>query len=178
MFSGAPNTQVGKAAIVTIMQVNPLKAMVSISQTFYQDVKKGMKTRISTDIIPGIDFEGEVTQISPTINPMTRTFQAEVVVKNPNEALRPGMYADIEIALLEDDVVMLPAISILKQSGTNNRHIFVFEDGKARQIEVGIGKRIDDLVEVICTESLEGKRLIVEGQARLTNGSEVKLATD
>ncbi len=178
MFSGAPNTQIGKAAIVTIMQVNPLKAMVSISQSFYKDVKEGMKAKISTDILPGEEFEGEITQVSPTIDPMTRTFQVEVVVKNPTESLRPGMYADIQIALVEDNAVMLPAISILKQSGTNNRHIFVFENGIARQIEVTIGKRIDDKVEVISSENLEGKKLIVEGQARLINGSEVIVAAE
>ncbi len=178
MFSGAPNTQIGKAAIVTLMQVNPLKAVVSISQSFYQDVKKGMLARITSDIIPGKVFSGKVIQVYPTINPMTRTFQTEVVINNPEELLRPGMYANIEIALVEENVMMLPAIAILKQSGTNNRYVFIYENGKARQVQVEIGKRIDDRVAVITQEDLEDKALIVEGQARLIDGSAVKIASN
>ena len=177
MFSGAPNTQAGKAAVVSIMQVNPMKALVSISQTFYKDVKIGMKAQISSDILPDEVFSGKVTRVYPTINTMTRTFQTEVVIENTGEILRPGMYAKIEIALVEENVIMLPAISVLKQSGTNNRHIFVYENGKARLIQVEMGKRIDDHVEVTANENLEGKALIIEGQSRLVNGSDVRMAS-
>ena len=177
MFSGAPNTQIGKSAIVTIMQVDPLKAMVSISQKFYKDVKEGMKASITTDILPDEVFEGKITTVYPTINPMTRSFQVEIVIKNPDEVLRPGMYSNIEIDLVEENVIMLPAISILKQAGTNNRHIFVYENGKSRLVDVEPGKRIDDLLEVISSENLEGKQLIIVGQARLIDGSDVKIAS-
>jgi len=177
MFAGAPNTQAGKAAIVTIMQVNPMKAMVSVSQKFYTEVKEGMTAKITSDILPGQEFEGRITIVYPTINPMTRTFQIEVVVKNPDENLRPGMFANIEIEMVEENVVVVPAIAVLKQSGTNNRHIFIYENGKARMVRVTLGKRSDDLIEVITDENLEGKKLIVEGQSRLIDGSQVNVAS-
>ncbi len=177
IFAGAPNTQIGKAAIVTIIQVNPLKAMVSISQSFYADVKSGMRVNISTDLLLDQVFEGTIKTVYPTINPMTRTFDAEVIVKNPGEILRPGMFAKVEIELMEENVLMVPAISVLKQSGTNQRYILLHESGTARRVEVRMGKRIDDQVEVISEEPIEGKQLIVEGQARLVDGSSVQVVT-
>lgn len=174
MFSGAPNTQVGKAAVLTLMQINPLKVLVSISQTHYTSIKKGMKAMITCDAVPGQLFEGKVANVYPTINPMTRTFQTEILVPNPREILRPGMSATIQIEIREDEALMLPAISILKQSGTNNRYVFVHENGTARQINVKPGKRLDDQIEAITDELTEGMELIIEGQARLIDGSAVQ----
>lgn len=178
MFSGAPNTQAGKAAIISLMQINPIKAMVSISQSYYPDVKKGMTAIITTDILPGTSFEGMVTKVYPVIDPMTRTFKTEIVVPNQKERLRPGMFANINIHLEETEGIMLPAICILKQSGTNNRFVFVYSNGKAKKINVQIGKRIDDQIEVLSDVLIEGMDIIIEGQTRLFDGSKVTVVSN
>ncbi len=175
LFSGAPNTQAGKAAVISLMQINPVKAIVSISQTHYEDVKEGMKALITTDVVPGEIFEGKITSIYPTIDPMTRTFKTEIIISNPEEKLRPGMSAAIELQIVESEILAVPAISVLKQSGTNNWYIFVNDNGTARQIEVEAGKRFDDQIEIISDEVREGMELIVEGQARLLQGSKIEV---
>lgn len=175
LFSGAPNTQAGKAAVLSLMQINPLKAMVSISQSHYEDVKAGMKANVTTDVIKDEIFEGKITNVYPTIDPMTRTFKTEIIIENPQEKLRPGMSATIQLMLSESDAIVVPAISVLKQSGTNTRYVFVYEKGLARRIEVLPGKRFDDMVEIISPEIREGMELIVEGQARLIDGSEIEI---
>ena len=144
MYSGAPNTQAGKAAVLSLMQINPLKAIVNISQTYYPDIKKGMQATISTDIYPGKVFYGKVLKIHPTINSNTRTFQVEISVKNNSEILRPGMFTNIQMELKDEEVLVVPAIAVLKQEGTNKRYIFINENGLAKQMEVKLGKRIDD----------------------------------
>lgn len=175
MFSGAPNTQAGKAAIISLMQINPLKAVVNISQTYYDNVKVGMQAKITTDILPGKVFDGKVTKVFPTIDPMTRTFMTEIVVSNKDEKLRPGMFTNIEMYLEEDEALMLPAISILKQDGINNKFVFVYENGRARKINLTLNKRVDDQVEVISNELTEGMDLIIEGQSKLIDGSSIEL---
>lgn len=175
MFSGAPNTQAGKAAIISLMQINPLKAMVSISQAHYPEVKQGMKVQITTDVIPGKEFEGKITMVHPTINPMTRTFQVEVVIPNSDEILRPGMFANIKIAVQEDEAMMLPSYAVLKQPGTNTRYVFVNNNGKAKQINVVMGKRVNDQVEVVSDQLKVGMDLIIDGQASLLDGSDIKI---
>ncbi|MFO7934419.1 MAG: efflux RND transporter periplasmic adaptor subunit [Bacteroidales bacterium] len=42
MYSGQPNTQAGKAAVVTLMRINPLKALISVPGRYFPDVRKGM----------------------------------------------------------------------------------------------------------------------------------------
>lgn len=177
-YSGAPNTAEGKAAVITIMQINPLKAIVNISQTYFPNLKEGMKARISTDIYPEKVFSGTVFRIYPTIDPSTRTFKAEFIIPNPDEILRPGMYANIELALHDAETLVIPAIAVLKQEGTNNRYVFVNENGIARQINVTIDKRRDDKIEVSTNGLKEGSELIVEGQANLMNGSKINVIKD
>ncbi|MGC9356213.1 MAG: efflux RND transporter periplasmic adaptor subunit, partial [Mariniphaga sp.] len=53
MYSGAPNTQAGKAAVVTLMQINPVKAVVYISEQYMPLLKKGMDAKIVADVYEG-----------------------------------------------------------------------------------------------------------------------------
>ena len=175
MFSGAPNTQAGKAAVVSLMQINPLKVFVSISQNHYADVKEGMIAHIITEVLPGEVFEGKISKVHPTINPMTRTFQVEIIIPNKKEKLRPGMFANIKMDIEEDEAMMVPSYAVLKQAGTNTRYILIYENGKARKMIVSLGERNNAVVEVLNDEIREGMQLIVDGQASLLDGSDVSI---
>ena len=175
LYSGVPNTQAGKAAILTLMQINPLKAVISISQSHYPDVKEGMKAEISTDIFQGKTFRGTVYKVYPTIDASTRTFKTEIIVDNPSEILRPGMFADIHVKLSDAEALVVPSIAVLKQEGTNIRYVFLSEEGTAKRIDVTMGKRFDDLIEISGDGLVEGADLIVEGQGNLLDGSRIRI---
>ncbi|HZK07868.1 MAG TPA: efflux RND transporter periplasmic adaptor subunit [Bacteroidales bacterium] len=175
LYSGAPNTPAGKSAIVSLMQIKPLKAFVNVSQSFFPQIRTDQQVVITTDIYPEKEFKGKVYRIHPTIDAATRTFRVEILVENDAQILRPGMFANIEIKLQKVEALMVPAISILKQEGTNNRFIFLAENGTARQIRVEIGKRIDDMIELQANGVQPGAQLIVQGQANLLNGSKIKV---
>ena len=175
MYSGAPNTPAGKAAVVSLMQINPLKAVVNVSQAYFPQIKEGMEAEITTDIYPDNIFDGNIYKVYPTIDKSTRTFQIEVLVKNNKELLRPGMFAKIEIELQEDEALLVPAISVLKQEGTNNRYIFLNKNGSAKKVAVQIGKRYDEKIEIIASGVQEGDQLVVEGQANLMDGTKMNV---
>lgn len=175
LYAGAPNTAAGKSAIISLMQIDPLKAEVSISQSQYPFVKEGQMAKIHTDILPDSVFSGKITKVFPTIDPMTRTFKTEILIDNPRETLRPGMFASITIEIQEEEALLVPAIAVLKQSGTNNRFVFIHDQGVARKVEVQVGKRFDDLLEVRSAQLHEGVDLIVDGQARLLDGFKIRV---
>ena len=175
LYLSTPNTSAGKAAIVSLMQINPLKALVSISQSYYPLVKKGMNAIIQTDIYPEKTFHGEIYKVYPTIDASTRTFKTEIIIDNDSEILRPGMFADIEIELKNINAIVVPSIAVLKQEGTNNRYVFINENGIAKQIQVEIGKRFDEMVELITKDLKVGDELIIEGQANLLDGSKINI---
>ncbi len=174
LYSGAPGMS-GKAAVVTIMQINPVKITVSISEQYFPLIKNGMKARIVADVYPGKEFEGSIFRVHPTIDAMSRSFSAEIRISNNSELLRPGMFARVFIDMGEVDAFVVPASSVLMQEGTNDRFIFVVENGIASRRLVKLGQRFDDRFQISGGELKPGESLVTDGQARLSNGQKVEI---
>jgi membrane fusion protein (multidrug efflux system) len=174
-YSGAPTTLTGKAAIVSLVQINPLKSEVNISEKYFPMISLGMDAAVTCDIYPGKTFPGKVMMVHPTIDPATRSFTTEIKISNDRELLRPGMFSRVTMDLGEEMALVLPSVSVMKLQGSNERYVFVEENGLARRIIVQIGKRFDDKIEVVSDELSVGSHLIVKGQARLIDGDRVKV---
>lgn len=175
MYSGAPTTQSGRSAIVTLMQVNPLKVNVNISEQYYPLIKTGMKAEITADVYKDEVFTGTVYRISPTINSGSRSFITELELPNNNNKLKPGMFVRVAMDLGEVETFVVPANTVLIQEGTNIRFLFLMKNNIAERVEVELGKRFDDQVEILSEKIKEGDLLITEGQARLINGDKTEL---
>ena len=177
-YSGIPTTPSGKAAIVSLVQINPMKAEVNISEKYFPMIRTGMDATVTCDIYPGRSFPGKVMMIHPTIDPATRSFTMEIKINNNRELLRPGMFSRVIMKLGEDKALVVPSVAVLKLQGSNERYVFLEENGIAKRITVEIGKRFDDKIEVISDELTVGSRLIVTGQARLIDGDRVKVVIE
>jgi membrane fusion protein, multidrug efflux system len=175
IYSGAPTTQTGRSAVVAVMQVNPLKVNVNISEQYYPLIKNGMKAEVNADVYKNEKFTGTVFRISPTINSATRSFNVEMELPNRNELLKPGMFVRVSMDLGEVETFVVPANTVLVQEGTNIRYVFIEKNNVAERIEVILGKRFDDQLEIISTTIKEGDMLVTEGQARLINGDKVEI---
>lgn len=178
MYSGTPNTTAGKAAIISIVQINLLKALVSIPETYFPLINPGMKAGISCDIYPDQKYTGELLRKYPTIDPLSHSFTVEFKIFNPGEKLRPGMFCRVNLELGEVKALVVPALAVLKMQGSNERFVFIEEQGKAKRITVSTGSRYDDLIEITSDELHEGDQLIVVGQARLIDGSPVEIVPE
>jgi RND family efflux transporter MFP subunit len=174
MYSGTPTTSTGRSAIVTLMQINPLKVEVAISEQYYPLIKSGMKAEIKADVYDNETFTGTVYRISPTISSATRSFDVELEVPNRKDMLKPGMFVRVSMDLGEIESFVVPASTVLVLEGTNTRFVFVERDNTAVRIEVSIGKRFDDQLEIISNNLIGGDRLVTEGQARLINGDKIE----
>jgi membrane fusion protein, multidrug efflux system len=175
MYSGSPTTQNGRSAVVTVMQVNPLKIIVSISEQYYPLIKKGMKAEVTADVYKSEKFTGTVYRIAPTINSGTRAFNVELELPNRNDLLKPGMFVRVSMDLGEVETFVVPANTVLVQEGTNTRFVFVDRANVAERIEVNIGKRFDDQLEIISESLKEGDNLIIQGQSKLINGDKIEI---
>lgn len=166
IYSGAPVAAVGKPAIVSIIQINQLKALVGISSNYYPLVTSGMKAEVKSEIYPDLTFNGEVYRIYPTIDNATKTFTVEIKIQNGDLKLRPGMFSKIGLNLGQGSAILVPNIAILKQTGTSDMYVFLHRNGIAVKTPVKTGRMIDDRIEI--TDGVaEGDELIVVGQNKL-----------
>jgi len=102
----------------------------------------------------------------------------EVKVPNNSQKLRPGMFARVSLKLGEKEAMIVPAIAVLQQTGTNQRYIMINESGTARKVVVTISNRQDDQLEISSSEIEGGEQIIIAGQSNLENGAPVKVVAD
>lgn len=178
LFSPSPNTPAGKAALVSMIQINPVKLMVNLSEKDLPMIKTGMMASVTTDVYPGETFNGTIFRIHPTISAATRTFTVEVKVPNRSGKLAPGMFARVSLILGKKKALVVPAISVLQQTGTNERYVMLNENGTAKRVIVNIISRQDDQLEIASPEIKGGEQLIIAGQSHLENGAPVNVVVD
>lgn len=160
--------------ILTIESMNPVKVTLNVSERFYSQVKIGMPVEVQADALGDEVFEGKISLIYPTIDPVSHTFTVEVSVPNNNQKLRPGMFSRVKMNFGTNDRPLLSDLAVLKQVGSNDRYVFVEENGKAKYTIVQLGARIDDKYEIISGLNA-GDKVIIHGNTNLTDGSEVEV---
>jgi len=75
----------------------------------------------------------------------------------------------------EVETFVVQAATVLLQEGTNVRYVLVEDQGVAKRVEVTLGKRFDDQLEIISDNLRESEKLITEGQARLLTGDKINI---
>jgi len=168
LYSGQP--------ILVLTQIYTLKALISIPENYYPVVKKGMKVDIASEIYPGETFPATIEIVYPTVDPASHTFQAKLRIPNSALKLRPGMYVKTKMSMGMARAMVVPYQAVLKLTGSNDRYVFLDDNGVAKRVFVKLGQRFDENIEVISDELQEGDRLVVVGQGKLVDGSKLNVA--
>ena len=164
----------GQMPVLTVMQINPVKILINVSESYYAKVKVGMGVDISFDVFPGEKFNGKVSLIYPTIDERTRTFSVEIKLPNNNSKVRPGMFGRVSINFGSENRIVVPDLSVIKQAGSGARYIYVYKDGKVTYKQIELGQRIGNEFEIISGLST-GDQVVVAGQSKLVDGAAVEV---
>ena len=167
----------GATPILTVMQINPVKIKINVSETFFSQIKTGMKVEVQLDVYPGENFPGKVSLIYPTIDASTRTFGVEISINNANMRVRPGMYAKATLNFGTQKSVVIPDVAVQKQTGSNDKFVFIIENNVARYRKVELGRRLNDNYEILSGINA-GDLVVIAGQTRLIDGTAVEIITN
>jgi RND family efflux transporter MFP subunit len=159
-----------EALLVTIADLRKLKASIQVAENEINDIAIGTEAYAEWQ---GNKIEGKVTQVDMAMNPMTQSFNADVVFDNSNNIIKAGVTADITITgSTSDETISIERKNLIKKG--DDYYAFVLNSDKAVMKKVKIGKSSGIYTEVI--EGLnEGDLLIVEGQMFLENNAIVKI---
>jgi len=136
-------------------------------------VDVGQQVRIMNYTIPDDTLAGYISQISPAIDPQSRSFKAIVEINNKELLLRPGMFAKGEIIVAsKDDIIVIPKNIILSKQRGNT--VFVVDKGLAQERIIIFGLENPEYVEVISGLELKEK-IVTKGFETLRNSSKVKV---
>jgi len=172
-----PGTKISPmAAIATIGNIKKLKCVINLPESDFIKIKPGQKVFISVDAYPDNKIDGSIVSVSPQIDLMSRTGQAEIMIDNAAGKLKPGMFATVEIRLVvHSGVIVIPRSSVLEDGEL--RKVFIVEDGMAKEKNVNVGIFNDDNSEIL-SGLKPGDELIIEGHHSVKDGDKVRIVTE
>ena len=162
--------------LYTVEQIVPVKMLIGVSETDYCRVKKGNAATISVDAFPGVSFKGTISNVYPTVDANTHTFNVEVKVGNADRKLRPGMYSRVTVSFGKYPRVIVPDTAVAKQTGSGDRYVYVYDDasGTVRYQKVVPGQRLGSRY-VILEGVKKGEKVVTEGLLRIKDGVKVNV---
>ena len=176
-FFDEGNTVAANTPILSIVEINPVIAVIQVTEKDYPLIKLGQQAMVKTDAFPGRNFPGIVSRIAPIFRETSRQARMELEVANPDYLLKPGMFARCTLELQrEEDAVSVPQIAIARRN--NETGIFkVADDGTSVSwVPVKLGFKSGEYIQLL-EPRLSGK-VVTLGQQFIKDGSKVRIASE
>lgn len=183
--------------IVSLQAVDPMRVNVSLPQQALSRISLGQAVRVTTDAVPDVVFDGEVTAIDTEIDPATRTVRVQAELANSDTddergpALLPGMFARVDVVLPDMKPVLTVPLTAVSFA-TYGDSVFIIEESDGANVERGgaaegqlavrqqfvqLGERRGDFVDV--TKGLAaGETVAADGVFKLRNGAAISLSEE
>ena len=175
--SGTSPAATGSApgSLFTIAQTDTLSVYVTVPEGYAAAVAVGQPAVVTLPALPGDTLRGRVARTAGSLDAAARTLLTEVRVANPEDALLPGMYAQVDLALGPGTPPLrVPATALVIRDGPP-QVVTVGPDSTVRYQTVTIGRDLGSWVEV--TGGLaDGSVVVVNPADDLRDGAHVRIA--
>jgi membrane fusion protein (multidrug efflux system) len=158
--------------ILAVQHIRRVWVMVSVPEEASRSISLGQRGRVSFDAIPGRTFTGVVTQINPSADPESRQFSVRLTLDNPDFAIKPGVFAHVEIETgLIRGVTVVPREAV--QRDREGSYVTVVAAGNiAKRRPVVVGASTAALIAI--SDGLRpGERVVTMTAYPLKNGQVV-----
>lgn len=147
----APGEYVTPASkIATLVRDNPIKVSLQLPEADAGRLRVGQALVITVAAFPDKQFSGQVSAINPALDATTRAIVVQAKVPNPNNQLRPGMFATGRIEQPSGgQTVFIPRSALITDATTNTASVYVLEGNTAHLRQVQIGLEEGDQVQIL-----------------------------
>ena len=175
-----------RTPIVQLTALDPVYVDFALPQQNLPQLATGFETQVHTDAVPGREFKGKLTALNSMVDTVTRNVTVQATLENPDHALKPGMFVNVDVLLPEKKKTLVIPGSAVSYAPYGNS-VYVIEKKKdpktgkesqtLRQAFVRIGESRGDFVSI--TEGVKAGDVIVStGVFKLRNGMPVTINND
>ena len=165
-----------------LADLTSVKAAFGVPDLALQGLKLGDTLKLTTDALPGTEFSGHISRISPSADQTSRVFDIEVTIPNPGGQLKPGMIASLNVnegpgVHAQVTVVPLTAVTRSKEDPQAYAVLIVEEhEGKqlARLRTVTLGESLGNAV-VVNEGVRPGEMVVTMGVTQVADGEAVSV---
>jgi membrane fusion protein (multidrug efflux system) len=172
----------GSTLLNTISSDDPIEAVVALDESLIPFIESKNKQTLpktdSTFLLTLSDqsrypYPGKIFIIDRAVDPQTATIQVRLLFPNPDNVLKAGMSANVQILNNGgEQSILIPYRATMEQMA--EYFVFVVNSDTVAQRKVVLGKRIREMVVV--RSGLQANEVIVlDGIQKLRDGSKVKV---
>ena len=160
-----------------LVNISRIQVHATVLESEIGKMRKGREVTLRFSAYPDKIFHGKVKSISPVVNPEDKTCKVIIDVANPEEEIKPGMHAEVEIAAeIYKDKLLVPQDAVLDRGG--RKLAFVVQDGLAKWRYVQVGLENDEFAEILPSDRegegvRDGETVIVDGHFTLAHDAKV-----
>jgi len=159
--------------LFTLVDISRINVYARVLESEIGKMKVGREVDLKFSAYPGKVFKGRVKAISPIVNAEDKTCKVIIDVANPEEEIKPGMHAEVEIAAeIYENRLLIPQEAVLVRSG--RKLVFVYDDGLAKWRYIETGLENEDYAEVLDNVK-EGELVLVDGHFTLSHDARVRI---
>ena len=184
-FIDPGNLSIPTQPLVTIVQMDSVKVIVYFPENQIRFMVPGTEAQLMVAAYPDLFFHGRIDKVSPTLDPTTRLFSAEIKVLNEKRLLRPGMFTTVMLSVDPHvNALLVPKEAVLYteeyEENPESSHgevrqinyLFVVKDGTAHRRNVSLGHESGRVIEV--REGVEeGEHVVIRGLHQLNDGDRI-----
>lgn len=161
------------APVVNLVDLSQVWLIVNVFERQADWVRVGNKAQATLASLPDKQWDGVVDYIYPSIDPKTRSLLVRVRLDNPDEVLKPNMYAEVKLLTSPKPGALSVAREALIRTGDSNRIILALGDGKFKPARVRVGVETADRIEIL--EGVEeGAQVVVSSQFLIDSESSLR----
>ena len=175
LFIKEGNDIAAKEVLFTILNDKQMQSYVGITPEAISKVKIGDEINVRIDALAK-EYKAKITELNPIADSTTKNFKVKLVLDNPDEEIKDGMFGNVIIPVGESSVLSIEDEAIVTRDLVN--YVFKYEDGKAKQVEVTVGATNLPYTEISSPEIKEGDKIIVKGLFGLQNNDKVEIKNE
>lgn len=157
--------------LAQIENISSVYAVIQVNQTDAKYIKAGQQAQVKLGESNSTTYEGAVNSIDVSADPSARVFNCKVLINNPDQALHPGVFAQVNIPIDQNQkTITIPLNALTGSAGEYS--VFVLQKGVARKHSISIGRIVKDSAEVISGLQV-GEQLILTNLNTLQDGDKV-----
>lgn len=176
--SVSPGQVISKNTTLTwLVDHDPVKVEFNVPERFLSQLHIGQTIEVGVATYENKKFQGTVFFVSPYVDEGTRTSLVKAQTPNPQNELKPGMFASLDLTLtVRENSVVIPEVALSQALDGDRANVLIVDASQTVQLkQVKLGFRLPGEVEVL--SGLEGgEKIIVEGVQKVGPGSKVKFA--
>ncbi|MEN8202553.1 MAG: efflux RND transporter periplasmic adaptor subunit [Bacteroidota bacterium] len=162
----------GFPAILFASTENDWVVRVSVTDKDIVKLALGNSAIVGMDPFPGTEFKALVNELGTVADPVTGTYEAELVIVHPHSEFRTGFISRVDIYPRKLHRSLVVPIEALLDASDNTAHVFIYDRGKASRRRIRTGTILNDQVVVMDGIS-EGELVITDGAKYLSDNTGV-----